>query len=62
VKTPAAVTRIKQLQLGAQKKNPGLNQTLKVSIVNQGCSGMKYTMDMVTKKEKYDEEVVQDGN
>ncbi|ORX78714.1 hypothetical protein BCR32DRAFT_234854 [Anaeromyces robustus] len=59
--TPAAVSRIKQLQLGAQKSKPGINQTLKVSVVNQGCSGMQYTMNMVTKKEKFDEEVNQDG-
>ncbi|KAG4106957.1 iron-sulfur cluster assembly 1-like protein [Neocallimastix lanati (nom. inval.)] len=59
--TPSAVNRIKQLQLGAQKAKPGLNQTLKVSVINKGCSGLQYTMDMVTKKEKYDEEINQDG-
>ncbi|ORX53428.1 hypothetical protein BCR36DRAFT_582253 [Piromyces finnis] len=59
--TPSAVSRIKQLQLGAQKKMPGVNPTLKVSVINKGCSGLQYTMDMVSKKEKYDEEINQDG-
>uniref|UniRef100_H2YTC7 Iron-sulfur cluster assembly 1 homolog, mitochondrial n=1 Tax=Ciona savignyi TaxID=51511 RepID=H2YTC7_CIOSA len=56
VLTEAAVTRIKALLL----QNPEAC-ALKVGVKQRGCNGMAYTLDFTTKKEKFDEEVLQDG-
>ncbi|KAL7754350.1 Iron-sulfur assembly protein 1 [Sorochytrium milnesiophthora] len=51
--TPAAVARVKQLS--ADDKH------LRVAVKKKGCSGLTYTLEYATKKERLDEEVSQDG-
>ncbi|KAK9708426.1 Iron-sulfur assembly protein 1 [Basidiobolus ranarum] len=57
--TPAAVNRIKQL---SESKSQGVEpQWLKIGVKTKGCSGLSYSLDYTNKKEKFDEEVEQDG-
>ncbi|KAJ3363342.1 hypothetical protein GGF32_004336 [Allomyces javanicus] len=51
--TPAAVSRIKEMS-----KPEAL---LRVGVKKKGCSGLSYTIDQVSAKQRFDEEVVQDG-
>ncbi|VDN07382.1 unnamed protein product [Thelazia callipaeda] len=54
--TSQAVKRVKYLL----DKKPGMT-ALKISVKHSGCSGLTYTLDYAIKKERFDEEVVQDG-
>ena len=54
--TPTAVNRIKLLLMN----QPG-SQGLRIGVRQRGCNGLSYTLDYAEKKEKFDEEVVQDG-
>lgn len=54
--TQAAVSRVKELL----KNEPDMIG-LKIGVKQRGCNGMSYTLDYVNKKEKFDEEVQQDG-
>ena len=54
--TPTAVNRIKLLLMN----QPG-SQGLRIGVRQRGCNGLSYTLDYEEKKEKFDEEVVQDG-
>jgi len=54
--TPNAVNRVKQL-LVEQPKALGL----RIGVRQRGCNGMSYTLDYTERKEKFDEEVIQDG-
>ncbi|EEZ97482.1 iron-sulfur cluster assembly 1 homolog, mitochondrial [Tribolium castaneum] len=56
VLTPAAVNRVKEILKG-QDNYVGL----KIGVKQRGCNGLSYTLDYVDKKDKMDEEVVQDG-
>lgn len=56
VLTPAAVNRIKQLM---QREPAAIG--LKVGVAQRGCNGLSYTLDYVTEKGRFDEEVSQDG-
>ncbi|KAF9976846.1 Iron-sulfur assembly protein 1 [Actinomortierella ambigua] len=53
--TPAAVTRLRTLTEGPDPK------VVRVGIRTKGCSGQQYNLEYTTKKEKFDEEVKQDG-
>jgi len=55
VLTPSAITRVKELFEG--KDYAGL----KIGVRQRGCNGFSYTLDYASKKEKFDEEVLQDG-
>ncbi|KAI9296152.1 hypothetical protein K502DRAFT_323959 [Neoconidiobolus thromboides FSU 785] len=52
---PAAIERLKELYQGQESK------VLKIGVRTKGCSGLSYDLDYVTEKQKFDEEVVQDG-
>ncbi|KAI2800910.1 hypothetical protein RDWZM_003999 [Blomia tropicalis] len=54
--TPAAVNRIKLLM----NDRPDVIG-LRVGVKQRGCNGLAYTLDFATSKQKFDEEVVQDG-
>ncbi|XP_011177065.1 iron-sulfur cluster assembly 1 homolog, mitochondrial [Zeugodacus cucurbitae] len=54
--TNSAVNRIKQLL----KDKPEFTG-LKVGVRQRGCNGLSYTLDYAKEKDKFDEEVVQDG-
>nr|CAG4650956.1 EOG090X05QS [Simocephalus serrulatus] len=54
--TPSAVKRVKELFEG---KNDYVG--LKIGVKQRGCNGLSYTLDFAKQKEKFDEEVVQDG-
>ncbi|ELU17523.1 hypothetical protein CAPTEDRAFT_150346, partial [Capitella teleta] len=56
VLTKGAVDRIKDLM----QKHPE-QIGLKVGVKTRGCNGLSYTLEYVEKKEKFDEEVLQDG-
>ncbi|KAK9872572.1 hypothetical protein WA026_018705 [Henosepilachna vigintioctopunctata] len=56
VLTPAAVNRIKYILEG---KNDVVG--LKIGVRQRGCNGLSYTLSYAQKKEKMDEEVLQDG-
>ncbi|CAG9863265.1 unnamed protein product [Phyllotreta striolata] len=54
--TPTAVSKIKEI-LKEKEQYAGL----KIGVRQRGCNGLSYTLDYAEKKEKLDEEVVQDG-
>ncbi|ENN75749.1 hypothetical protein HUJ04_006328 [Dendroctonus ponderosae] len=54
--TPAAVGRVKELL-----KDKSDYVGLKIGVRQRGCNGLSYTLEYADKKEKLDEEVVQDG-
>ncbi|KAF9914060.1 Iron-sulfur assembly protein 1 [Lobosporangium transversale] len=53
--TPAAVSRLRALTDGPEPK------VVRVGIRTKGCSGQQYDLQYTTKKEKFDEEIKQDG-
>ncbi|VEU23150.1 DEKNAAC104289 [Brettanomyces naardenensis] len=53
--TPNAVIHLKQLM------NQPIPKLIRVSVRNRGCSGLSYHLEYVTKADKFDEEVTQDG-
>jgi len=54
--TPSAVNRIKELF-----KDNEQYIGLKIGVRQRGCNGLSYTLDYAVQKEKFDEEVIQDG-
>uniref|UniRef100_A0A8C6V7J5 Iron-sulfur cluster assembly 1 homolog, mitochondrial n=1 Tax=Neogobius melanostomus TaxID=47308 RepID=A0A8C6V7J5_9GOBI len=54
--TPAAVSKIRCL---LQDKPEYIG--LKVGVRTRGCNGLTYTLDYTKEKDKFDEEVLQDG-
>jgi len=54
--TNSAVHQVKTL-LSHQPDSIGL----RIGVRQRGCNGMSYTLDYANKKEKFDEEVAQDG-
>ncbi|XP_044727810.1 iron-sulfur cluster assembly 1 homolog, mitochondrial [Chrysoperla carnea] len=56
VLTNSAVSRIKNL-LNGKPEYVGL----KIGVKQRGCNGLSYTLNFAEKKDKLDEEVVQDG-
>lgn len=54
--TPSAVNRVKLLLMD----QPG-SLGLRIGVRQRGCNGLSYTLDYAEKKEKFDEEVLQDG-
>ncbi|KAI6213127.1 Iron-sulfur cluster assembly accessory protein [Aphelenchoides besseyi] len=54
--TPQAVNRIKQLLA----EQPSMH-ALRIGVKERGCNGLTYTLDYSNQKEKFDEEIVQDG-
>jgi len=56
VLTQPAVKRIKQLFQGKEEYIG-----LRIGVRQRGCNGLSYTLDFATKKDNFDEEVLQDG-
>jgi len=54
--TSSAVNRVKILLA----EQPG-SLALRIGVRQRGCNGLSYTLDYAEKKEKFDEEVLQDG-
>ncbi|KAL1923221.1 uncharacterized protein VTP21DRAFT_9597 [Calcarisporiella thermophila] len=54
--TPAAVERLKQLST-----LEGQSKMIRVGLRTKGCSGNQYHLEFTDKKNKFDEEVTQDG-
>jgi len=54
--TSSAVNRVKLLL----QESPDC-QGLRIGVRQRGCNGLSYTLDYAEKKEKFDEEVLQDG-
>ncbi|XP_077981324.1 iron-sulfur cluster assembly 1 homolog, mitochondrial-like [Glandiceps talaboti] len=54
--TQAAVSKIRSLM---ETKEDMIG--LKVGVKTRGCNGLSYTLDFAKEKQKFDEEVVQDG-
>lgn len=54
--TRSAVSKMKEL---LQSKPDAI--ALRVGVKQRGCSGLSYTLEYVTHKDKFDEEVQQDG-
>jgi len=54
--TSSAVNRVKILLA----EQPG-SLALRIGVRQRGCNGLSYTLDYAEKKEKFDEEVHQDG-
>jgi len=54
--TNSAVNQVKNL-LAQQPQAVGL----RIGVRQRGCNGMSYTLDYAVQKEKFDEEVAQDG-
>ncbi|KAL3080763.1 hypothetical protein niasHS_005350 [Heterodera schachtii] len=54
--TPAAVARVRQLI----EQRPGA-RALRVGVQQRGCNGFTYTLDYAEQKNRFDEEVKQDG-
>ncbi|KAF9318299.1 Iron-sulfur assembly protein 1 [Podila horticola] len=53
--TPSAVVRLRTLTEGPEPK------VVRVGIRTKGCSGQQYDLSYTSKKEKFDEEIKQDG-
>lgn len=53
--TPSAVLRLRTLTEGPEPK------VVRVGIRTKGCSGQQYDLSYTSKKEKFDEEIKQDG-
>ncbi|KAG0271810.1 Iron-sulfur assembly protein 1 [Linnemannia exigua] len=53
--TPSAIDRLRSLTEGPEPK------VVRVGIRTKGCSGQQYDLQYTTKKERFDEEVKQDG-
>ncbi|XP_067678891.1 iron-sulfur cluster assembly 1 homolog, mitochondrial-like [Haliotis asinina] len=56
VLTQSAVSKLKQLM-----ENKPEMIGVKIGVKTRGCNGLSYTLDYVSEKGKFDEEVVQDG-
>ncbi|XP_070562768.1 iron-sulfur cluster assembly 1 homolog, mitochondrial-like [Ptychodera flava] len=56
VLTQAAVSKVQSLMETRQDA-----VGLKVGVKTRGCNGLSYTLDFVKEKQKFDEEVFQDG-
>lgn len=56
VLTQAAVEKVQDL---LKKKPDAIG--LRVGVKQRGCNGLSYTLDYANSKEKFDEEVIQDG-
>ncbi|KAI9565237.1 hypothetical protein GHT06_009020 [Daphnia sinensis] len=56
VLTPSALKRVKQLTEGKDD-----HVGLRIGVKQRGCNGFSYTLDFAAKKDKFDEEVLQDG-
>jgi iron-sulfur cluster assembly accessory protein len=54
-KKPAALERLQALSEGPTP------QLIRIGVRNKGCAGMSYHLDYVTKPERFDEVVEQDG-
>ncbi|ORX81305.1 hypothetical protein K493DRAFT_320698 [Basidiobolus meristosporus CBS 931.73] len=59
--TPAAVQRIKAMQMQTSAVAAEEPQFLKIGVKTKGCSGLSYSLDYTSKKERFDELVAQDG-
>ncbi|QPG74192.1 hypothetical protein FOA43_001516 [Brettanomyces nanus] len=53
--TPNALLHLRKLM------DQPVPKLIRVSVNNRGCSGLTYNLEYVTKPEKFDEEVIQDG-